>query len=378
MSSKDLTSRSWFIVLPNPEKHSEVFASLEDKKKICEEVVYRWTETNPDSRSACCLYCRSADDLDHLHMVLENKNGTAFKTLKNWFENLFGCSPHIEATKGNKSQVEDYINKRGKFEEKGEVILERFKIGELVGNQGRRTDLTLLYEMVQNGMTPNQILELNPEAYRFETHLNKMFYNKRKKEIGIVRDVHFHWECGPTGCGKSNVYYEIAKKYGEESIYYVNCESGHIFDNYDGQPFVFLDEFRGGVLRWGELLSLTDKYVTPVAARYSNKYSLWTHIFVSVVNPPDITYSELLFNKGLDNFAQLSRRLESVCYHYYDNDTKEYKEYRITASSYMEQIKTLLQSTKASFPELSQQKNAFLLPDRKAFFEKGSPIPLVI
>lgn len=369
--SSDLNSRSWFVVLPNPKDNSEILNTLTERE-MCEEIVYRWNETNPDTRSAACLYCKSAKGLEHLHIALENKNGTSFKTLQNWFQNLFACAPHIEPTKGNKSQVEDYINKRGKFEEKGEIILEKFQQGELIGGQGRRTDLIFLADEIANGKTPSQILAESPEAYKFKNHLNDMFYTKRRNEIGICRNVSFNWECGPSGSGKSYLYIELCEKYGKENVYYTNCESGHLFDNYNGEPIVFLDEFRGGVLRWGQLLSLTDKYVTPVEARYSNKYSLWKYIFVSVVNPPDIAYSEMLFNKGLDNFTQLSRRLESVCYHYKDGD--EYKEIRVSASDYMEQVKELLRTSKATYFNTDQQKSAFQSKDRKTLFRNCSQI----
>ena len=362
--NNELSSRSWFVVLNNPRKHSPVFAELTNEQ-ICEEVVYQWNNGG-DERASACLLCHSAEGLEHLHIVLETKNGAKFSAIKSFFEKWFACSPHIELTKGNKSQVEDYVHKRGKFEEKGEVILTKFQIGELIGAQGRRTDLTLLAEEVANGKTPAQILAENPEAYKFKNYLIEMFNSKRKKEIGILRDVHFNWECGPSGSGKSHVYVELCEKYGVDNVYYVNCESGHLFDNYNGEPYVVLDEFRGGVIKWGELLSLTDKYVTPVAARYANKLSLWTHIFVVVVNPPDITYSEVLFNKGLDNFTQLIRRLESISFHYKDGD--DFKELRVNAKEYFEHISEFKKSCLMVAPEsTSAQKNAFNSADSNRF-----------
>lgn len=372
MSQNETSSRSWFVVLNNPKKNSSVLNTLESNAHICQEIVFQWQNGGQD-RSSACLYCKSAEGLEHCHIVLETKNGAKFSAIKNFFEKWFDCSPHIELTKGNKSQVEDYVNKRGKFEEKGEVILEKFQQGELIGAQGRRTDLTLLAEEIANGKTPAQILAENPEAYKFKNHLNDMFNQKRKKEVGILREVHFNWECGPSGSGKSYIYVELCDKYGPENVYYVNCESGHLFDNYNGEPYVVLDEFRGGVIKWGELLSLTDKYVTPVAARYMNKLSLWSHIFVVVVNPPDITYSEVLFNKGLDNFTQLIRRLESVSYHFKEGE--EFKEIRVSPKEYFEHITELKKSCESiSLESSSTQKNAFLLPDRKAFFEKCSSV----
>lgn len=367
-SFEEVSSRSWFVVLNNPRKNSSVLSGLSNEE-MCQEVVFQWNNGG-ENRASACLLCKSAEGLEHCHIVLETKNGAKFSAIKTFFNKWFECSPHIELTKGNKSQVEQYINKKGKFEEKGEVILEKFCQGELIGAQGRRTDLTLLAEEIANGKTPAQILAENPEAYKFKVHLNDMFNQKRKKEVGILRDVHFNWECGPSGSGKSHIFVELCEKYGPENVYYVNCESGHLFDNYNGEPYVVLDEFRGGAIKWGELLSLTDKYVTPVAARYSNKLSLWSHIFIVVVNPPDITYSEVLFNKGLDNFTQLIRRLESISYHFQDGE--EFKEIRVNAKDYFKHIKEFKQSCENTLEGSSTQKNAFLLPDRKAFFEKCS------
>ena len=58
---------------------------------------------------------------------------------------------HIQPTKGSKEQAEDYINKRGKWQEKGEKIICIDQKGEIKGSQGQRSDLEIIEELLQQG-----------------------------------------------------------------------------------------------------------------------------------------------------------------------------------------------------------------------------------
>ena len=62
---------------------------------------------------------------------------------------------------GKKQQVEDYINKRGAFAEKGERIIAKAQQGELVGRQGNRSDLEVIRKAIDEGMTWKEVRRLN-------------------------------------------------------------------------------------------------------------------------------------------------------------------------------------------------------------------------
>jgi hypothetical protein len=148
---KDTVSKSWFCVLNNPEKN---ISGMENKtpEQICDELSKIWCTS--ESRSGAWVYCVSADGLQHVHMVLEDTKAMRFSAVKKIYP-----VANIQGTKGNKKQVEDYIYKRGSFEEKGEIIKHTLCVGEIKGKQGQRTELTGIKSMIDDGLTPNQILD---------------------------------------------------------------------------------------------------------------------------------------------------------------------------------------------------------------------------
>ena len=139
---KDTVSKSWFCVLNNPEKN---LPELDGKtpEQICQALSEMWCGDS-ETRSGAWLYCISADGLHHIHMVLEDTKAMRFSAVKKIYP-----TANIQGTKGNKKQVEDYIYKRGDFEEKGEKIVHTVCVGEIKGNQqGRRNDLNKIKEMI--------------------------------------------------------------------------------------------------------------------------------------------------------------------------------------------------------------------------------------
>ena len=106
---KDSTgSRSWFCVWDNPQNY---YVGMEPQE-MAEAALDTWISAKP-TRSGAVAYCISARGLIHFHMVLEDDSKPRFSALKKLYPHA-----HLEPTIGNKEQAEDYINKRGKDEEK--------------------------------------------------------------------------------------------------------------------------------------------------------------------------------------------------------------------------------------------------------------------
>ena len=96
-------SRSWFCVWNNPQ---ETFVDLtEDPAAMADYVLDIWIGDS-NTRTGAVAYCVSAEGLIHFHMVLEDTNKASFFTIKNTYPKA-----HIEPTKGNKEQAEEYIQK---------------------------------------------------------------------------------------------------------------------------------------------------------------------------------------------------------------------------------------------------------------------------
>ena len=238
---------------------------------------------------------------------------------------------HIEPTKGNKDQAENYIQKRGKFEEKGEQVLYIARHGEIKGCQGQRRDFDIIDDLIQQGLTPNQIMATSFSYRRYTSMIRDAYYQKRISETPLQRENKSYWHVGSSGSGKSYTYVSLSEQNGIDSVYLLN-DYEHGFDKYNGEPILFMDEFRGQ-LRYGVLLNILDCYKLQVSCRYSNAYALWNQVHITSILPPEAVYEKMVQeNRHLDTIDQLLRRIDFVVYHYRENG--EYKSFELPMEKY--------------------------------------------
>ena len=308
-------SKSWFAVFNNPSDHGYEGTP----EQVCERLKQEWID-NSETRSGAWAYCISADGLHHVHMVLCDDKSMRFNSVKRTY-----CQGmHFEATKGTKKQADDYINKRGAFEEKGETIEYITYYGEIKGRQGHRTDLEDYFDRLRTGETPSDIVHDTPKAYARLSLLKQMFYDIRSQNTPIVRDVKVYWHTGGTGSGKSYERVLLANEVGEQNIYYLTAFNSGAFDNYNGQPVLWIEDYRGE-FRLQELLRLLDVYKAELPARFSNSKALWTEVHItSVLTPRECYHSSCV--DDIDRIEQLLRRITSICYHF-KVDNEYYKLY---------------------------------------------------
>lgn len=324
---KETRSKSWFCVLCNPQ---EIYKGKDDSEltpeEICDLVVAHWCGNN-ESRSALVAYCISAKGLIHLHMCLcDNKDAQRFSSVKKAFPKA-----NLRASKGTKADIENYIYKRGKWEDKGEQIVCTSQRGEIQGRQGQRTDINNIRELINQGYTPRQLFRSNINYRRYEKLVKDEYFDKKIEETPLMREVKVYWHVGEAGSGKSYESVKLAKQYGRDNIYIVNNYDGGKFDKYCGQKILFLDEFKGGIT-YQELLSILDKYTNQIHCRYSNSYMLWDEVHITSVFPPEVMYKIMVGFDEHDSYEQLRRRITSVVYHYKRNN--EYCSVDVPIESY--------------------------------------------
>lgn len=364
----DTMSKSWFCVLNNPAQH---FPELAGKtpQEVCEFLALRWVGES-ETRSGAWVYCVSAQGLHHVHMVLESPN-SRFSAVKSAYS-----VAHIETTRGNKKQVEDYIYKRGDFAEKGEQVLYTHLVGELVGNQGRRNDLNVYKQMIESdGLTPSDILHMDANNYKYESYINKLYYDKRLRETPHFRDVVVYWHFGGTGTGKSYTSAQYIAKYGRDRVAFVSASSGgaHPFDSYVAQQYLFIDELRSdsAFFDFPTMLSILDGYTVDLHARYQNKLMLWTEVHITTPLMPYEMY-EYMAKQKYDKMGQLYRRINYYVYHWVENGTYKQFEYNNNKSSKMvlrSQIVDLAQRSSAVSANTTEQNPSELLGDLSAFVD---------
>jgi hypothetical protein len=316
-------SKSWFCVFANPEEHGY----SGEPQEIVDKIIEVWIADNPQ-RTCAVAYCIAADGLKHCHAVFEDTKAMRFTVVKKMFPSM-----HIEATKGNKDQAEDYINKRGKWEEKGEIIVCINRHGEIKGSQGQRNDLEIIEELLNQGKTPNEILSMSLSYRRFDRIIREAYYQNRASETPPIRDIAVYWHVGASGSGKSYEYVKLTEESSEDNVYMVS-DYAHGFDKYNGQPIIFMDEFRGQ-MPYALLLSLLGGYKVQVPCRYTNVYSLWNEVHITSVLAPEHVYQKMVQeNQFLDSIDQLKRRISFVVYHYIEND--EYKKLEVPMKDYQD------------------------------------------
>lgn len=321
---EEIRSRSWFCVFNNPGEHG----FSDDPQECVDAIVAVWVDNNP-TRSCAVNFCVSAEGLKHCHAVLEDTKLMRFSAVKKAFPKM-----HIEPTKGNKEQAEDYINKRGKWEEKGEQILATSRYGEIKGVQGQRRDFDIIEELLMQGKTPSEILEQNFAFRRFEKMIKQAYFDKRIRETPIKRNVSVYWHCGESGSGKTYEYVKLCEIHGENNVYMLNDYDKGGFDNYNGQRILCMDEFRGQ-MRFALLMNYLDGYKVQIPCRYSNSYALWDEVHIFTVMPPEMVYKAMVSdNRAVDTYEQLKRRITSITYHYRDIKTQDFRKIEVSISEY--------------------------------------------
>lgn len=324
-----IMARSMFAVFNNPEdiivKDSEgnevermpsEYYGL-SPQEITDRALETWVSSGK-GRYGWVAYCVSKLGLHHLHMVLESKTEITFTTAKKCFPRA-----HLEVTYGTKEQVEDYINKRGKYEEKGEIVVCSSQIGEIKGNQGKRNDLSQIERELLLGKKPSEIIGTDLKRQRYAGMIKQAYLAKRERETPVQRSVRVFWHYGQSGSGKSYTFKKLCDLNGREEVYKIERDlSRGRFDEYEGERILFIDELKPNKCDWVDLLNCLDVYFYRPATRYHNSVSLWDEVHITSVYSPRSFWEESFppSERSKEPFEQLERRIETVVKHWKDKE----------------------------------------------------------
>lgn len=326
---KDPQSRKWQLTINNPMEKEP--ALDHDKIKLILSQL-----------KSCTYYCL-ADEVGletktpHTHIFLYCKSPAHFSRLKKLFPDA-----HIEQAHGTVAENRDYVAKAGKwadnpkadtsvpntFEEEGTPPVE--------AGQGARSDLEAISEMLDAGMNPGEIMRSNFAYRKYERMIRSAYFDKRKQETPVKRDVSVHYIVGESGTGKSFTYTMLCDERGEDNIYFLSDYENGGLDLYCGEHILFMDEYKGQ-FRFSQLLIITDCYKSQVHARYANVVALWDEIYITSVFPPEELYKKMVEenDRGIDKQRQLFRRITDITYCFIDH-AGEYKKYTIPMEKYVD------------------------------------------
>ncbi|MDE7433268.1 MAG: hypothetical protein K2N34_15330 [Lachnospiraceae bacterium] len=191
---------------------------------------------------------------------------------------------------------------------------------------------TLLDLLYVGGITKSQIEEQQLTGMQYAKYkraiedvsakgrqnLAKEWRKKMREEGKPITTI---WICGKTGTGKSSLAKEYAMKRNEP--YYVAGSSRDIFQNYEGEHILILDELRPKSIPYEDLLRILDPFgmgdqvMSP--SRYHDKALTCDLIIITSPYNPFTFYTEMHgyqdYRTGLykedpiDRFDQLNRRI---------------------------------------------------------------------
>lgn len=302
---------------------------------MVEHLINLWIDGKEETRSAAANYEIGENGVHHSHLILEAKNQTRFSAIKKLYPAI-----HIELTRGTREQVIAYLNKSGKHEEKSHTtVVQMINHGIIEANQqGKRTDLETIQELLEAGLTPEEVMRQNLSYRRFSKMIKEHYYQMRVENAPLVKDMTVYWHLGGSGTGKSFTQILLKQEHGKDNVYVLSDYGTGGLDNYTGEPILFMDEFKGDI-DYQTFLKLVDVYPNQVHARYSNIYALWDTVHISSIFTPNQIYTMLVPNEKCkhDPIDQLYRRIHTIVYHF-KTDDEEYKELQIEMKKYLSLI----------------------------------------
>lgn len=228
----------------------------------------------------------------HLQGYIEFANAISFNSLKNKLPRA-----HLEKRHGTAKQASEYCKKDKNFIEVGEI-----------SQQGKRTDIDNVVELITDGNSMKTIAKLEPKTF---VKYNKGFMALKqaliepRSEKPIVQ-VYY----GPTGTGKSYAARELMKSHDIE-YYTWTPARGKWWDGYDGHKGVIMEEFRGfNQFGLDYLLVLLDRYECPVEYKGGTCEFVANRIVITSPKHPKDWYE----NKTTDKIDQLLRRIDSIIF----------------------------------------------------------------
>lgn len=220
----------------------------------------------------------------------------------------------LERVKGSPSQMWFYCAKEGQDRNGQPLTPHNVEWGEEVIIQegepphpGKRSDLQVVADALSSGSTPQDIAQdFTATAIRFSRGIENTYgllqanAPRRLLELPSVLTL-----VGPTGTGKTarcQAFSAILK----DQPYAWSAELGGFWENYYGQRFVHLEEFRGQLTR-SCLLQILDRWPY-ILNRKGSSAHLQAHTFL--ISSPDIPYHWYKWGEDSDKADQLKRRLE--------------------------------------------------------------------
>lgn len=230
----------------------------------------------------------------HLQCYIEFENQVRWRSVQTKLKYNLHYEPRSKNSTATKAA--DYCKKDGDFWEWGTL-----------SNQGKRSDLNELRDQIMAGNTTvDQICVESPEYYhQYGRTLEKLETIANRKKFRTEMTQGF-WYVGGTGTGKSHYAYT---NFTPETHYVWKLNDHGWQDDYTGQKYVIIDDFRGEI-PYNELLKLIDRWPYSVPRRNKGPCPFVSEVVIITSSlTPEETYHR---RHDQDKIEQLLRRLQIV------------------------------------------------------------------
>ena len=203
------------------------------------------------------------------------------------------------------------------------TFLETIETGINASSLSIEDKLDLLYlghitrEEIENTITGSQYAKFKKQI---EIVHSKMLIRKAEEWRKIARAENLQltviWIYGLTATGKTTLAKSIVKN--KAGDIYISGSSRDLFQQYNGERKIILDELRPGIIEYQDFLRILDPYgitssIVMAPSRYQDKALSCDTIIITSPYNPYLFYSELAernrIKKDIDLFDQLLRRI---------------------------------------------------------------------
>lgn len=243
-------------------------------------------------------------ETQHLHIqgyiAFKNSNAKSRSALQKW-SNKWKIKHYCDVRKGTPEQARNYCwkgpMKHGTPEPHEMAVY--WQVGELPCGQGKRTDIIICKEALENGQNMRGIIRdaRSNQVIRFAQNWLTALEQQRSWKPTVI------YLYGSTGCGKSRFASFYAKK---ERTYWCN-ETNKWWDGYDAHPVVIIDDMRQGWCRFETMLRILDRYPHRVEVKGGYRQLLAKTIIVTSNLHPKI-----LYDIAEESYTKLKRRIKWI------------------------------------------------------------------
>lgn len=158
---------------------------------------------------------------------------------------------------------------------------------------------------------------ISNEEYHAYNSIIRHCQERRSAKTVTNRQMQVIWITGSSGSGKTTLAKYYADKLGYEA--YVTSNSDNLFDSYDLQPAIIVDEFRSSLMKFSSFLQMTDNHTNKKqAARYHDvDLSQCKLMIITSIYAPEDAYRLFKAEDGSTNQEPMEQLLRRLRHRYY-------------------------------------------------------------